>query len=45
MAEEIRVDAALVAISSELNGLFTLQGEQRTVLKAFLSGKDGHKKI
>lgn len=37
---EISVDAAVTALSSELDGIFMFKEEQRTTLKALLSGKD-----
>lgn len=38
-AEEIRMDAAVAAVPSELGGLSTLKDEQRTAVKAFQSEK------
>lgn len=34
------LDGAKAAVSSELDGIFTLKGVQETALKAFLNGKD-----
>lgn len=39
-ANEISVDAAVTAVLSELDGIFTLKEEQRMTLKAFFSEKD-----
>lgn len=36
--QENRVDAAVLAVVSEQDGLFTIKEEQRTALKAFLRG-------
>lgn len=38
--QENRVDAAVFAVVPELDGLFTVKEEQRTVLKAFLRGNN-----
>lgn len=38
-AEEISVGAALAAVISELNGIFTSEKKRRAELKAFLTGK------
>lgn len=39
-AEEISLNGAVAAVSSEFHGIFTLKKEQRMPLKAFLGGKD-----
>lgn len=39
-AKEISVDAAVAAVSTKFDGLFTLKEAQRMALKAFLSEKD-----
>lgn len=38
-AKEISIDDALVPISLELDGIFTLKEAQRMALKAFLGGQ------
>lgn len=37
-AKDVREDAAVVAVSSELDGFFTLKEKQRSALKAVLGG-------
>lgn len=40
VAKNTGVVAAVAALLSELDGIFTLKEEQRTALRAFLGGQD-----
>lgn len=39
-AVEINVDAAIVAVLSELDGIFPLEEEPKIAVKGFLDGQD-----